>query len=380
VSEVDYDKVQQGKWHLSGGYAVGVCGDFKGRLHRFIMGAKTGEPMVDHINNNKLDNRRENLRFATSSENGRNRTKAKESTSKYYGVHFNSENKKWVCSFNNKESKRELFSFEKEEHAAYWYDVLMTDEFGIECKLNNVTKPANFVEPIKRIKNTRCVYQVPSGRFRARIGFNGERINIGTYDTYEEAEKAYDEKKTELELQLEQSQRNDGIKRNKDGHAIIEVRTDGKIIECIVDDDIYFDLCKFTWHVSRGYVARKDGNTNVRIHRHIMGVKIDDERIDHINNNPLDNRKINLRISNASLNSHNKKKSKNASSKYYGVSKGRVLQDGMQCYVAKIKKDDITYYLGTHRNELDAARAYNKKAIELYEDYSKLNNVENHVI
>jgi hypothetical protein len=45
VSDEDYDRVQQGKWHLSKGYAQGRCGDFHGRLHRFIMGAEKGGPM-----------------------------------------------------------------------------------------------------------------------------------------------------------------------------------------------------------------------------------------------------------------------------------------------------------------------------------------------
>jgi hypothetical protein len=328
---------------------------------------------VDHINNDKLDNRRENLHFATPSENSRNRTKKEGSTSKYYGVSFNNEGKKWICKFNNKESKIENFMFEKEDHAAYWYDVLMKEEFGLEyVKLNNIAKPDDFIVPTKRVKNTRSIYQVPSGKYQAKIGFNGELIYIGSYNTEEEAAKAYDEKKAELEFQFQQSQ-NNVIKRNTEGHAIIEVYNKGTLVECIVDDDIYFELNKFRWCFSEGYVQRSD--TSVRIHRHIMNAKIGDERIDHINGNPLDNRKINLRFSNASLNNHNRKKSENTSSDYHGVSKSHVLTDGTQCYQAKIVKDGITYNLGTHRNELDAAKAYNKKAVELYGDYVRLNTI-----
>jgi hypothetical protein len=371
VSDADYDIVQQGKWHLDrDGYAVGTCGDFIGKLHRFIIGAKKGDPMVDHINNDRLDNRKENLRFATPSENGRNKSKAKGSTSDYYGVSFDNEKKKWTCRFNGNKNKAELFRFEKEEHAAYWYDVLMTKEFGTSYKINNVAKPDDFVEPVKKVaKNTRAINQVPSGRYKAEIGFNGKQIYIGTYDTEEEAADAYDKKKAELQLQQSQS---NVIKRNKDGYAILEVCTGGTIIECIIDDDIYCELIKFTWCFANGYVARKEGNTTVLIHRHIMNAK-SGTIIDHINNNPLDNRKVNLRISNDSLNMHNKKKSKNASSIYHGVSKTYVLQDGTQCYVANISKDRTSFYLGTYRTEVDAARAYNKKAIELYKEYARLN-------
>jgi hypothetical protein len=378
VSDEDYDRVQQGRWHMSKGYAHGTCGDFKGYLHRFIMDAKKGDPMVDHANNDKLYNRRENLRFATSSENLRNRTKVKGLTSEYYGVHFDC--KKWICCFRNRESREERFRFEKEEHAAYWYDCLMKAEFGTKYKINNIIKPGDFVEPDeKRARGSRAIYQVQSGRYRARIGFNSKQIYIGTYDTYEEAADAYDEKKAELKLQQQSIiSINNVIKRNTDGHAIIEIVTDGALVECIVDDDIYFELNKFTWHISNGYVQRHEGNTSIRIHRHIMGAENGDNTIiDHINNNRLDNRKVNLRISNSSLNNHNRKKSEKASSIYYGVFKGRVLQDGTQCFVAQVTKDGIVYHLGSYRTELDAARAYNEKATELYKDYARLNVIEN---
>ncbi len=54
-------------------------------LHRFIMGAVDGE-IIDHINKDTLDNRRENLRFCTHAENMRNSKKRKHSKQKYKGV------------------------------------------------------------------------------------------------------------------------------------------------------------------------------------------------------------------------------------------------------------------------------------------------------
>jgi hypothetical protein len=60
IDEEDYDKVCIYKWRLSNGYAIGGPKTIK--LHRFIMNAENGL-MIDHINGNKLDNRKSNLRY-----------------------------------------------------------------------------------------------------------------------------------------------------------------------------------------------------------------------------------------------------------------------------------------------------------------------------
>ena len=60
------------KWYLDkDGYAITRYGK---RLHRLILNAKKGE-IVDHINHNKLDNRKENLRIVTKQQNAQNRKK-----------------------------------------------------------------------------------------------------------------------------------------------------------------------------------------------------------------------------------------------------------------------------------------------------------------
>lgn len=59
-----------GSWCLdSGGYVMN--GSVKMAVHRFLLGKKDGLE-IDHIDGNKLDNRRSNLRFVTHRENGKN--------------------------------------------------------------------------------------------------------------------------------------------------------------------------------------------------------------------------------------------------------------------------------------------------------------------
>jgi hypothetical protein len=55
-------------------------------MHRAVMGACPTDPQVDHKNGNPLDNRKENLRFATSSQNHANRQIGANNTSGYKGV------------------------------------------------------------------------------------------------------------------------------------------------------------------------------------------------------------------------------------------------------------------------------------------------------
>ena len=50
---------------------------------------------IDHVNRNKLDNRLENLRWVTRSQNTANRGKFKNSSSQFVGVYFNKSSKKW---------------------------------------------------------------------------------------------------------------------------------------------------------------------------------------------------------------------------------------------------------------------------------------------
>ena len=76
---------------------------------------------IDHININPLDNRIENLRVATHSQNQRNRNKLKNCSSKYKGVYWNKQRNKWEARIRIDGKKKYLGLFDNEQEAAEAY-------------------------------------------------------------------------------------------------------------------------------------------------------------------------------------------------------------------------------------------------------------------
>ena len=89
----DVDKVKNYKWGLTKGY---VLNKTIRELHRFIMNCPD-DKIVDHINHNRLDNRKSNLRICTKSQNAMNVKKRKDNTSGATGVCWNKKYNNWYA-------------------------------------------------------------------------------------------------------------------------------------------------------------------------------------------------------------------------------------------------------------------------------------------
>ena len=134
----------------------------------------------------------------------------------------------------------------------------------------------------------------------------------------------------------------------------------------IGDREFYFDLEDYEkikdvcWSNKEGYVSGRLNKRIVSIHRLIMNFP-DKRIIDHIDGNPYNNRKSNLRVVTQRENMQNiRKPNKKTSSKYIGV---YMSKEGK--WTASIKGKGKILYLGSFLAEVDAAKAYNKKAEEL---------------
>ena len=91
---------------------------------------------VDHINQNKLDNRKSNLRLCSHSQNGINKYKQSNNSSGFKGVCFNKRRQKFMA-FINKDKKRTYIGyFETAEEAGKAYDKKAKELFGEFACLN----------------------------------------------------------------------------------------------------------------------------------------------------------------------------------------------------------------------------------------------------
>jgi len=146
----------------------------------------------------------------------------------------------------------------------------------------------------------------------------------------------------------------------------------------LVDDAVYNALVSYGWKWrcnKRGYaVTNVQGKAEIRLHRWILesfyNIPLGGFCGDHENGDTLDNRKENLRVATESQNKQNShRKGSDCSSRFKGVSQHK--PSGK--WEAYIKLDGKKKHLGLYSSELDAAKAYDIAAKELFQDYAQPN-------
>lgn len=132
IDEEDYELVGQYRWLVTpDGYAVTASN--KLRLHRLILATPLGM-FTDHINHDRLDNRRENLRVVTLAQNIKNNRPF--AGSGFKGVYFYQNRYHARITANSK--GHYLGGFKDPEDAARAYNVAAIEYFGDYAYLNPV--------------------------------------------------------------------------------------------------------------------------------------------------------------------------------------------------------------------------------------------------
>ena len=147
--------------------------------------------------------------------------------------------------------------------------------------------------------------------------------------------------------------------------------TKGKV--AIVDAADYEWLSRYKWHVEepgpgRFYASRATpGRGRIGMHRAIMNPP-KGMVVDHIDCNGLNNRRSNLRICTHAQNCANRRPLPGAASPYKGV-----WTRGNGKFTAQVGYRGKIIWLGTFDDEIEAAKAYDRKAYELHGEFAYLN-------
>lgn len=362
VSEEDYDSINRIKWYFWNGYANASINDGTKRMHRYIietcMKITIGKKeVVDHINGNKLDNRRENLRVISYGENARNQAKRKESSSKYKGVCWHSLSKSWRAAISVN-GKQHVAYYIDEESAAIQYNIWL-ERFNCITEVKNaVTMKDNFIEWTSSSANKtipKGLTKLPNGHYRVRKYINKVRVHLGVFKDLDEAIDVFNN------TVIEQPVAEPLI----DANGVYYIESKGNKI--FVDAERYEELSRYTWTTTtQGYAQSKIATKVKLMHRYVLDYDGDDV-VDHINGNKLDNRVANLRICTNRENSCNRPKKSNCSSQYIGVCKRG------NKWSASIKHKQKLIWLGTYASEEEAARARDAASIKYNKEFSPLN-------
>jgi hypothetical protein len=326
VSSCDEKAVLEHTWRSRNNYANN---DKIGKLHTLIMGPRPANVpedwVIDHVNRNKLDNRRCNLRWVTPSFNAWNRDIFADVT--YIGVRFHLG--KWVARFQQKHCG--CFDTEREAGRAVARAAIEAyGEWAETCDL--ITR--NFTaEEIHAIKQD-TIPSKPERELPPGVSRNGSKFVVcrdakyqGTYDTVEAADAASKQYVKDKQDRKWKEHLKKEVTYDHEGHAVIALtgkNGEGKFAK--VPPRFWHILTfKHPWNLWKcGYPGGRWEGTSHYLHYavwkllHPNYVPRKGFSIDHwVPGNPLDNREENLRI--LSVNGQQRNREKKSEGLYVGV-------------------------------------------------------------
>lgn len=125
IDDEDFDRIAQIKWYIfRDGYVRGHLNGKTALMHRLVLDY-SGNLDIDHINHNKLDNRKSNLRICNRSQNMANSI-----DDGYKGVTWHKRAHKWAVYVGYNYKRFYLGLFDNREDAKMAYDRKAKELFG----------------------------------------------------------------------------------------------------------------------------------------------------------------------------------------------------------------------------------------------------------
>jgi hypothetical protein len=319
VSPEDYDHVIKYNWSQDKkGYVKATINRKSIRLSHFITNIDSGT-LVDHINSNKLDHQRENLRPHTHLGNANNRLvlKTKKYTNLRY-VFYKKSDKKFTARITYNKKSSFLGYFDTDLEAAHTADMYIVHELNCEKTLNfpeKLNEYKNTEYKPKNIKKSIKYYGVSKiskhNSYRASLQYKKEFIFILQSKDPIKCAKAYDKYIVQNQIPVKKL----NFPQDYPDYSSKIIRTfyeiipnDSKTIKLILYNDKYcfidiedYDKIKFykcIFDKNSGTTKINVEGTKYTLSRYIMDITDPNIIIDHIDRNPLNNKRINLRISN----------------------------------------------------------------------------------
>lgn len=314
-SEEDHELISPYHWSISkSGYAYTCINGSQILMHRLVMKATINVP-VDHINNNRIDNRRENLRLTNAVQNSQNKSKSTGKTSDFLGVSYVKSKKKYKVQIGIQGKKIFIGYYDGEIEAATARDLAIVHEY------KDSSFKLNFPDDLEIYKTTKYVK-----RKRRKITPKSTKLIVKCF---------YENTNNRNIVRLL-------IKNSPNAHVLID-RND-------------YNLIKYqTYYINTSGYVISDNAIGGRhaLHRFIMNVTDSSVFIDHIDGNRLNNTKNNLRHSNSTLNAQNRQKSisRNTNSIYMGVT----YRADRKNWRSIITINKIKHILGDFKSEIAAA-------------------------
>jgi hypothetical protein len=322
-SDVDAEHLREFKFYFGAqGYAITRLKSKSTpiTLHKYVFTYLIGKTVpdghvIDHINRNKLDNRRENLRILTYSQNAQNRT---QSTPGYHGIAFSPSGSKWVAQFGQLSISRR----DSDEEAARDYDQYVIKFVNRDGHLNfeytdqekTDIQNSDFQPMVSRITAKRIL--LPSnvhsktradGVVEYCVAFHNKHL-LYTLNKEEAIAKAI-QVRADFESEKEQEHAAKVITRNDDGLAVIKLG--GKSSKsALVDDALWHELSRHSWSESNvGYPSSRFDGHLWTMHKYLFRTVTRDPSqklvIDHIDRNKMNNMMANLRLTDYKTNAKN---------------------------------------------------------------------------
>lgn len=171
------------------------------------------------------------------------------------------------------------------------------------------------------------------------------------------------------------------VARNKRGirmwqHRLVpdaEQPFDCKFVQCKCGTRFKVDTADYDTIKQHCWYLDNNGRAYARINKKLVIVHrlLFNERMDHKNGDPLDNRRGNLRPATQQQNCCNRRKTTNLSSRFKGVS--YTPGNKTNPWQAYITCHHVKHHIGYFINEENAARAYDNEAIRLHAEFANLN-------